>query len=199
MDFLVPGRGGSLALVECKAGRTVTPAMAAPMQRLAEALKKKRAAGARGDVPRPPGAEVRCAHARRGAGREGFAMAGFYRGAVTEAGIKHPGPDAMWRNPGGFLCRSEFISFRARKCFSGFGWEWLSFLRSPWVPRSIHFLEVQQRPASRRRPSRSTGLIEQHLTAINRMLMFRPPVILPGGTPSSTPSVYESPGHADKT
>jgi hypothetical protein len=28
--------------VECKATRTVTPAMAAPMQRLAEALKKKR-------------------------------------------------------------------------------------------------------------------------------------------------------------
>ena len=31
-----------MALVECKAGRTVTPAMAAPMQRLAEALKRKR-------------------------------------------------------------------------------------------------------------------------------------------------------------
>jgi uncharacterized protein len=43
VDFLLPGRGGSLALVECKAGRTVTPAMAAPMQRLAEALKRKRA------------------------------------------------------------------------------------------------------------------------------------------------------------
>lgn len=42
VDFLVPGRSGSLALVECKAGRTVTPAMAAPMQRLAEALKKRR-------------------------------------------------------------------------------------------------------------------------------------------------------------
>ena len=49
VDFLVPGRAGALALVECKAGRTVTPAMAAPMQRLAEALKRKRArsAGAR--------------------------------------------------------------------------------------------------------------------------------------------------------
>jgi hypothetical protein len=42
VDYLVPGRGGSVSLVECKAGRTVTPAMAAPMQRLAEALKKKR-------------------------------------------------------------------------------------------------------------------------------------------------------------
>lgn len=41
MDFLLPGRGGWLALVECKAGRTVTPAMAAPMRRLAEALKRK--------------------------------------------------------------------------------------------------------------------------------------------------------------
>lgn len=45
VDFLVPGRGGSVALVECKAGRTVTPAMAVPMQRLAEALKRKRAGG----------------------------------------------------------------------------------------------------------------------------------------------------------
>ncbi|MGH8568104.1 MAG: DUF4143 domain-containing protein, partial [Gammaproteobacteria bacterium] len=42
VDFLVPGRGGSLRLVECKAGRTVTPAMAAPLQRLAGALKEKR-------------------------------------------------------------------------------------------------------------------------------------------------------------
>lgn len=29
--------------MECKAGRTVSPAMAAPMQRLAEALKHQRA------------------------------------------------------------------------------------------------------------------------------------------------------------
>ena len=43
VDFLVPRRGGAVALVECKAGRTVTPAMAAPMLRLAEALKLKRA------------------------------------------------------------------------------------------------------------------------------------------------------------
>jgi hypothetical protein len=42
VDFLVPGRSGSVALVECKAGRTVTPDMAVPMQRLAEALKRKR-------------------------------------------------------------------------------------------------------------------------------------------------------------
>ena len=42
VDFLMPGRGGAVALVECKARRTVTPAMAAPMQRLAEALKRKR-------------------------------------------------------------------------------------------------------------------------------------------------------------
>ena len=45
VDFLVPGRGGAVALVECKAARTVTPAMAAPMQRLAEAMKKKRPQG----------------------------------------------------------------------------------------------------------------------------------------------------------
>lgn len=42
VDFLVPGRGGSVALIECKAGRTVTPAMAVPMQRLAEAMGRAR-------------------------------------------------------------------------------------------------------------------------------------------------------------
>jgi predicted AAA+ superfamily ATPase len=42
VDFLVPGRGGAVSLVECKAARTVTPAMALPMQRLAEALRKRR-------------------------------------------------------------------------------------------------------------------------------------------------------------
>ena len=49
VDFLLPQRNGSVALVECKAARTVMPAMAAPMQRLAEALKKKR----------PPGIDVK--------------------------------------------------------------------------------------------------------------------------------------------
>jgi predicted AAA+ superfamily ATPase len=42
VDFVVPGKGGSIALVECKNSRTVTPAMAAPMRRLADALRKKR-------------------------------------------------------------------------------------------------------------------------------------------------------------
>jgi predicted AAA+ superfamily ATPase len=41
VDFLVPGRGGALSLVECKASRTVTPFDAVPMQRLAEALRRK--------------------------------------------------------------------------------------------------------------------------------------------------------------
>jgi hypothetical protein len=50
VDFLVPGRAGSIALVECKAGRTVAPAMAAPMQRLAEALTKKRASRTKLDL-----------------------------------------------------------------------------------------------------------------------------------------------------
>ncbi|MFO1205037.1 MAG: ATP-binding protein [Burkholderiales bacterium] len=50
VDFVVPGRGGSLALVECKAGRTVMPAMATPMQRLADAVRTKRAAGTRADM-----------------------------------------------------------------------------------------------------------------------------------------------------
>jgi hypothetical protein len=46
VDFLVPGRAGVVTLVECKAGRTVTPVMAAPMLRLAEALQRKRAQAA---------------------------------------------------------------------------------------------------------------------------------------------------------
>lgn len=46
VDFLVPGRTGGVALVECKASRTVTPAMAAPLQRLAQALRRRRPATA---------------------------------------------------------------------------------------------------------------------------------------------------------
>ena len=45
VDFLVPGKSGAVALVECKTSRTPTPAMAVPMQRLADAMKKKRRAG----------------------------------------------------------------------------------------------------------------------------------------------------------
>jgi len=41
VDFVAPGRSGSLMFVECKAVRTVTPAMAAPMQRLRDAARKK--------------------------------------------------------------------------------------------------------------------------------------------------------------
>jgi len=42
VDFLVPGSSGAVSLVECKAARTVTPFDAAPMQRLAEALRRHR-------------------------------------------------------------------------------------------------------------------------------------------------------------
>jgi hypothetical protein len=42
VEFVVPGRAGSLTLVECKSGRTVTPAMASPLRRLAEAVRKRR-------------------------------------------------------------------------------------------------------------------------------------------------------------
>jgi len=45
VDFLLPGRGGTVRLIECKATRTVTPAMAAPMIRLAEAFRKHRPEG----------------------------------------------------------------------------------------------------------------------------------------------------------
>jgi hypothetical protein len=41
VDFLVPRRAGAVSLVECKAARTVMPSDAAPMQRLAEALRRK--------------------------------------------------------------------------------------------------------------------------------------------------------------
>jgi len=40
VDLLVPGKSGALTLVEVKATRTPTPADAAPMQRLAQALGK---------------------------------------------------------------------------------------------------------------------------------------------------------------
>jgi hypothetical protein len=45
VDFVLPGRGGSLALIECKATATVSPAMAAPMKRLSEAMRTKRPTG----------------------------------------------------------------------------------------------------------------------------------------------------------
>jgi hypothetical protein len=43
VDFVVPCRAGALRLVEAKAGRTVTPGMAAPMLRLAEAIRRREA------------------------------------------------------------------------------------------------------------------------------------------------------------
>lgn len=45
VDFVIPQRSGSLSLVECKATHTVTPAMAGPLQRLHEAMRKKRFKG----------------------------------------------------------------------------------------------------------------------------------------------------------
>ncbi len=62
VDFVVPGRGGSLNLVECKNTTTVTPAMAGPMQRLQEAVRKKRRLDAGLDlflVHQPPKARSR--------------------------------------------------------------------------------------------------------------------------------------------
>jgi hypothetical protein len=50
VDFVVPGRGGAMTLLECKATRTVTPAMAAPMQRLADAMRTTRPAGTAVDM-----------------------------------------------------------------------------------------------------------------------------------------------------
>jgi predicted AAA+ superfamily ATPase len=41
VDFVVPGRSSRVTLIECKAGRTVMPAMAASLRRLAEAFSRK--------------------------------------------------------------------------------------------------------------------------------------------------------------
>ncbi len=40
VDFIVPGRGGRLTLVEAKAGRTVRPEAALPLRRLAKSLQR---------------------------------------------------------------------------------------------------------------------------------------------------------------
>lgn len=46
VDFIVPApRGGGMHLIECKAGKTPTPSMAAPMMKLAPALLAKRPKG----------------------------------------------------------------------------------------------------------------------------------------------------------
>jgi uncharacterized protein len=50
VDFVVPRPGGSVALVECKATHTVTPAMAAPLRRLRDAFAKRRRQGTRVDM-----------------------------------------------------------------------------------------------------------------------------------------------------
>jgi predicted AAA+ superfamily ATPase len=50
VDFIIPNRGGAVTLLECKASRTVTPRMAAPLQRLAQAMSKRRRARGRADL-----------------------------------------------------------------------------------------------------------------------------------------------------
>jgi hypothetical protein len=42
VDLVVPRRGGGLSLIECKAAKTVTPGLAAPLERLAAAVKRAR-------------------------------------------------------------------------------------------------------------------------------------------------------------
>jgi predicted AAA+ superfamily ATPase len=69
VDFVIPGRAGSLRMVECKSGATVTPTMAGPLQRLAEAARKKRPKGSRIDmslVYEPPAAGDRVRVVARG-------------------------------------------------------------------------------------------------------------------------------------
>ena len=45
VDFVVRGKGGAIQLIEAKASHTVTPDMAAPMRKLADAFRKRRGAG----------------------------------------------------------------------------------------------------------------------------------------------------------
>jgi len=42
VHFVMPGRGRSISLVECRAGATVTPATSAPMQRLVVSMNRRR-------------------------------------------------------------------------------------------------------------------------------------------------------------
>jgi len=42
VDFVEPTRGGGFRIIECKATSTVTPVMAAPLQKLAHALARTR-------------------------------------------------------------------------------------------------------------------------------------------------------------
>jgi hypothetical protein len=78
-------RSGSIRLVECKASRTVSPAMAAPMQRLAAAFTRKRPRGAVVEMfvvhQRP---KVTGSHPRFAPRRPSDGLAGFPRPAVTE-------------------------------------------------------------------------------------------------------------------
>ena len=60
VDFLLPRKKGGIELVECKATRTATPAMAGPMQRLAEAFRRSR----------PSGSEIGMTLVHQGSARE---------------------------------------------------------------------------------------------------------------------------------
>ena len=50
VDFLVPGRGGHLTMIESKAGRAPLPAMASPMLKLTSALCARRPPGFRPEM-----------------------------------------------------------------------------------------------------------------------------------------------------
>jgi len=54
VDFVVPGTSGGLSLVECKASKTVTPAMAAPLVKLAAAARRARRGAIRAFVAHQP-------------------------------------------------------------------------------------------------------------------------------------------------
>jgi predicted AAA+ superfamily ATPase len=78
VDFVLPGPSGSLTLIECKAGRTVMPAMAGPMRRLAEAMHGKRAM--KGQGSRRAAVEMVVVHQPPKAGTPSTAVAPGVRG-----------------------------------------------------------------------------------------------------------------------
>ena len=80
VDFLVPGRGGALTLVECKARRTVASSDATPMRRLADALRSER--------PRAANVEMHVVHEALSGGVATSAIAPGVRAESWQAFVR---------------------------------------------------------------------------------------------------------------
>jgi hypothetical protein len=82
VDFVAPAQGGTVRLIEAKAGRTVTPDMAAPMQRLAAAWMATH--------PRLPAPEMLIVYRSPKAGAPFAAVAPGVRAAVWKELARKP-------------------------------------------------------------------------------------------------------------